>query len=84
MLLELPEVTASVSGENALVGPEEIVSLPSCADAPITRSLALVVVTVPVTGILLLPVVPALASNTVAAAIPLHSERSAPILTFEL
>src|SRR5216684_1786534 len=43
MLPELPLVTASASGVNELVGPEEIVSLPIWAAAPTTRSFALVV-----------------------------------------
>jgi len=84
MLPELPVVTTSVSGVNELAGPEEIVSLPIWAAAPITRSFALVVITTPVPGVVLLPVAPALASKAVTVAIPLHSERSAAIPpTFE-
>ena len=84
-LPELPLVTAEVSPVNELVGPETIVFLLCWTAAPNTRSFALVVVTVLVLGVVLLPVVPALASKADAVAIPLHSERfAATPLTFPL
>jgi hypothetical protein len=62
---------------NELLGPETIEFLLCWTVAPNISSFALVVDVTPVTGVELLPVVPALVSTADAAAIPLHSERFA-------